>query len=59
MKFTNNKCLEKMIKHDLRRILGALHSVPKDISPNEDKGIYLEKAKETVRELLEKYEVYP
>ena len=45
------------ILYDLKSIKGYFHCVPKDISPDKDKGVYFEKAIHYLDSIIREYEI--
>jgi len=45
------------ILYDLKSIKGYFFCVPKNIAPNEDKGIYFEKAMNFLDSLIQEYNI--
>jgi hypothetical protein len=50
-----DKVLKKKVASQLTMVLGAFQKVPKDKAPNDDKGIYFEKAMKDLTELIQRY----
>jgi hypothetical protein len=56
---TEGQRIKKLLKNrviaHLRAILGAFQKVPKDVAPEEDPGIYFNKAMKDLKQLIKKY----
>jgi hypothetical protein len=53
--FPGTRLSKRKVHLHLLSILGAFQNVPKDIAPNNDKGIYFEKAINDLKTLIQKY----